>query len=86
MWLVGGGSARSHGVQHEPSAAPLERRPGFFEGGETMLLSPAVLDYWRNFDGSRGLEQASIVDRYDPQPFGRLLCFDGRVPHAVQQQ
>lgn len=57
--------------------------PGFFEGGETVLLRPEVLDYWRGFDGSRGLEGGSVVERVDPAPFGRVICFDGRVPHAV---
>lgn len=59
--------------------------PSHFEGGETLLLDQGVLDYWRGYDGSRGLEAASIVERHDPTPFGRLLVFDGRVPHAVSR-
>ena len=60
-------------------------KPGWFEGGETVLLRPEILDYWRGFDGSRGLEADSIVDRVDPAPFGRVVCFDGRVPHSVSR-
>lgn len=59
-------------------------RPGFFQGGETMLMKPHVLDYWRRFDASKGLEVDSLIDSYDPQPFGRLLVFDGRFPHKVE--
>ena len=59
--------------------------PSHFEGGETLLLDQGVLDYWRGYDGTRGLEAASIVERHDPTPFGRLLVFDGRVPHAVSR-
>ena len=33
-----------------------------------MLLRPEILDYWRGFDGSRGLEADSIVERVDPAP------------------
>ena len=60
-------------------------KPGWFEGGETVLLRPEILDYWRGFDGSRGLEADSIVERVDPAPFGRVVCFDGRVPHSVSR-
>ena len=60
-------------------------KPGFFEGGETVLLRPEILDYWRGFDGSRGLEADSIIERVDPAPFGRVVCFDGRVPHSVSR-
>ena len=28
--------------------------PGWFEGGETTMLKPWVLDYWKGYDGSRG--------------------------------
>lgn len=60
-------------------------QPGFFCGGETLILKPHILDYWRHFDASRGLEVDDIIDRYDPQPFGRLLVFDGRLPHRVSR-
>ncbi len=60
-------------------------KPGWFEGGETVLLRPEILDYWRGFDGSKGLEADSIVERVDPAPFGRVVCFDGRVPHSVSR-
>ena len=60
-------------------------KPGWFEGGETVLLRPEILDYWRGFDGSRGLEADSIIERVDPAPFGRVVCFDGRVPHSVSR-
>lgn len=34
---------------------------GDFEGGETILLQPQILDFWKGFDSSKGLECASIV-------------------------
>jgi hypothetical protein len=54
-----------------------------FRGGETVLMSPMVLDYWRDFDGSRGKEAPSLV-RFLPPIFGRLTAFDPRIPHMVQ--
>ena len=58
--------------------------PGFFSGGETVLMrQERVLDYWRRFDASKGLECQDILDVRAPTPFGQLLCFDGRVPHRV---
>ena len=32
-----------------------------FQGGETMLLNPNLLEYWKGFDGSRGLECGNIL-------------------------
>lgn len=34
---------------------------GDFEGGETILLQPQILDFWKGFDSSNGLECGSIV-------------------------
>ena len=52
-----------------------------FEGGETSLLQPRTLDYWRGFDSSRGLEVGDLLMEVEPE-FNRLLCFDARVPHG----
>lgn len=41
-----------------------ERR---FSGGETMLLQPWVLDYWRHFDPAKGTETPQLV-RWKPVP------------------
>jgi hypothetical protein len=47
---------------HGPLAFVLSLcQEGDFSGGETMLLQPRMLDYWRGFDGSKGLECGSIV-------------------------
>ena len=32
-----------------------------FDGGETMLLQPQMLDFWKGFDSANGLECGSIV-------------------------
>lgn len=55
-----------------------------FTGGETVLLTPKVLDYWRDFDASRGREAPTLM-RFLPPLFGRFVAFDGRVPHMVQR-
>jgi hypothetical protein len=55
-----------------------------FYGGETLILTPKILDYWRDFDSSEGTEAPSIM-RFLPPVFGRFTAFDGRVPHGVQR-
>jgi hypothetical protein len=64
------------------SAASNGETPGWFEGGETTILKPWVLDYWRSFDASKGLEAPSLFDTVAPE-FNRLTIFDSRLPHAV---
>jgi len=54
-----------------------------FSGGETVLLRPEFLDFWRDFDSSRGLEAPDLVDRI-PSSFNQLTVFDARVPHGVE--
>jgi hypothetical protein len=53
-----------------------------FSGGETLILRPETLSYWRNFQDSRDRELASFVDRIAPK-FNRLVVFDPRFPHGV---
>lgn len=55
-----------------------------FTGGETVLMTPNVLDYWRDFDASQGREAPTLM-RFLPPFFGRFVVFDGRVPHMVQK-
>ncbi len=57
------------------------RRP-IFRGGETLLLRPEVLDYWRNFSGASDRELGSMVERVEAR-FNRLVVFDPRIPHGV---
>jgi hypothetical protein len=70
-----------------PMAWTLSLSKGYgttFTGGETMLLSPNILDYWRDYDPTVGLETPSIM-RFLPPTFGRFVTFDPRIPHGVQQ-
>ncbi len=47
---------------HGPLAFVLSLcQEGDFSGGETMMLQPRMLEYWRGFDGSKGIECGSIV-------------------------
>jgi hypothetical protein len=55
-----------------------------FAGGETLLLSPSTLDFWRGYDASRPAELMSFVQLVDPR-FNRLTVFDPRIPHGVRQ-
>lgn len=55
-----------------------------FSGGETMILRSKILEMWRGFDGSRGLETGKIM-RFIPATFGRCVAFDPRVPHGVSE-
>ena len=60
-------------------------REGEFEGGETMIMKDNILDYWKNFDGSRGMECGDIFRFIPPTPLGRCIIFDPRVPHGVNR-
>ncbi len=55
-----------------------------FSGGETLLLKPEVLSYWRNFGASEDRELPSFVDRV-PALMNRLVVFDPRYPHGVTE-
>jgi hypothetical protein len=56
---------------------------GDFEGGETIMLRRQILEHWKGFDGSKGLETPSIMRYIPPYPLGRCIAFDPRVPHGV---
>lgn len=59
--------------------------PDHYRGGDTMLLQPAILDYWQHVtDGPTipNLEAPTIV-RTIPTRQGRCLAFDPRIPHGV---
>ena len=55
-----------------------------FRGGETSIMQPAVLDYWRDFDSGRGLEYDDLFSTIEPL-FNRLTVFDARLPHGVRR-
>jgi hypothetical protein len=54
-----------------------------FTGGETFILDTKVLDYWRRFDASKGLEESSLLTKV-PALMNRLTIFDPRLPHGVR--
>ncbi len=56
--------------------------PREFTGGETMLLTPECLDYWRGFNPVQARESASFVELVPPR-FNQLTVFDPRIPHGV---
>ncbi|KAA8496756.1 hypothetical protein FVE85_0485 [Porphyridium purpureum] len=76
-------------VPHGPFAFVLsltlnEHRKSHFTGGETVILKPRVLDYWRSFEAHEVIEETSILTRIEPE-FNRLVVFDPRFPHGVSQ-
>jgi len=54
-----------------------------FSGGETVLLRPQALDFWREFEAGRDLEADDMVERI-PTAFNQLTVFDARIPHGVR--
>ncbi len=69
---------------HGPWAYVLSLSTGAFRGGETLVMKPGVLDYWKGFRGDRGVELPQLVDRVEPR-FNRLVAFDPRLPHGVTE-
>jgi hypothetical protein len=55
-----------------------------FKGGETVLLKPSGLDYWRELDRSRGREMDDLIEHIPPV-FNQLTVFDPRIPHGVSR-
>mmetsp|Transcript_33912 Transcript_33912/g.85372 ORF Transcript_33912/g.85372 Transcript_33912/m.85372 type:complete len:390 (-) Transcript_33912:69-1238(-) len=53
-----------------------------FTGGETFVMRPEVLDYWRGFDADAVVERGSLVQQVEPL-FNRMTVFDPRLPHGV---
>jgi hypothetical protein len=54
-----------------------------FSGGETELLTPETLEFWRHVSPDEGLEAGRLVERV-PAAFNQLTVFDARIPHAVR--
>lgn len=90
-WLsvyVDGCEQRLHGdLPHGPlafvfSLTDWARRT--FRGGETLILTDEVLDFWRDFTSTRALEEGELFDAVEPR-FNRLVVFDPRLPHGVRR-
>jgi hypothetical protein len=55
-----------------------------FSGGQTKILRPEILDYWKNYEFGKGLEEDQIFDSIAPRN-NRLIVFDPRLPHGVSR-
>jgi len=53
-----------------------------FTGGETLIASETLLDYWLGFDPESSSESKQLIDRI-PALFDQLCVFDSRLPHGV---
>lgn len=72
-------------VPHGPWAFVFSLSPQkSFKGGETVLLRPEVLDYWKGFQDAEDRELSSFVKTISPK-FNRLVVFDPRIPHGVNR-
>ncbi len=73
-------------VPHGPWAwvYSLSPRSLKFEGGETFIFKPELLNYWKNFADEKNREQDAYMDFISPD-FNRLVVFDPRFPHGVTQ-
>lgn len=72
-------------VPHGPWAFVFSISPGgrpAFQGGETLILKAATLDYWSSFSELEDRERGSLVERIAPR-HNRLVVFDPRFPHGV---
>ena len=91
-WLscyVDGNEQRLHtDAPHGPWAFVLSLTPdevvSAMGGGETQVMCPGALDFWRGFGGGYALEEADLFTLVEPS-FGRVLAFDPRLPHGVRQ-
>ncbi len=90
-WLscyVNGCEQRWHSdVPHGPFAFVFSLTPSAkrFRGGQTLILKPAILDFWRHFGAPlRAFEEAEVLDEVEPK-FNRLTVFDPRLPHGVRR-
>ena len=71
-------------LPHGPFAfvLSLTKARASFAGGETLILRPSTLDYWRAFDAGAVVELPSLAQTIAPA-HNRLVVFDARLPHAV---
>jgi hypothetical protein len=54
-----------------------------FAGGQTVVLNPAILDYWRTSE-SGGNEPLPLFNVIEPE-YNQLCVFDARLPHSVNR-
>ncbi len=71
-------------VPHGPWAFVLSLCPKriSFDGGETFLLKPETLNFWRSHWKHSFFEQEQLLDTLAPR-FNNLIVFDPRFPHGV---
>ncbi len=55
-----------------------------FTGGETCIFKDAAINFWPNFHGKNGIEEAELIEKIPPR-FNRLIVFDPRRPHCVSE-
>lgn len=53
-------------------------------GGSTLIMKPEILSYWSQFDFQFGLEKDDVYSSVTPK-WNRLLVFDPRLPHRVEE-
>lgn len=64
------------------SLTPWSKRK--FQGGETLVAKPKLLNYWNNLEPSNFHEHGDFFSQI-PARFNRLVVFDPRLPHGVRR-
>ena len=54
-----------------------------FTGGETLLLQPRILEFWKDYSPDTGGKETPTILRFIPPRFGQCIAFDPRIPHGV---
>lgn len=73
-------------VPHGPWAFVYSLTPNRkqFRGGETLILKPETLNYWKKFSDQSDHEYESFLDVI-PSKMNQLVVFDPRFPHGVSE-
>jgi hypothetical protein len=55
-----------------------------FQGGDTLVSKPGLIDFWSHIQSDRGHERNDFFDVIRPK-FNQLTVFDPRFPHGVSR-
>ncbi len=71
-------------IPHGPWAFVFSLTEKKLKGGDTEILNPKILSYWRNFGSLDHISESGIIQKIPPL-FNRLIVFDPRLPHQVSE-
>jgi hypothetical protein len=71
-------------IPHGPWAFVFSLTEKKLNGGDTEILNPKVLSYWRHFGSMDHINEHGLIYKIPPR-FNRLIVFDPRLPHQVSE-